>query len=258
MTRIPGWHSQAAPASAPDVAPRHAHGLPDLHRLACCWSGAGLATPCWPLPAVQPRGWSWRPYLRWPASRAPPSRAPQAAGVCVARCWLRHRRPGLRLHVRVGAVTCWALRSGHHRHAADHGLAGLRAGLLLCALQVTALLLLHQSTTPAASAVTVTSQTPDRAADRAADPDAGQPGGGGLIHHLMAHRSVLRLRDQERLADWDARRQRLVLGGRRRSAHHPCVSPLPAQSGRDVEAFMRIGQPGRAALHRGRAPGGDA
>ena len=39
-------------------------------------------------------------------------------------------------------------------------LAGLRAGLLLCALQVTALLLLHQSTTPAASAVTVTSQTP--------------------------------------------------------------------------------------------------
>ena len=59
----------------------------------------------------------------------------------------------------------------------------------------------------------------------------------------MAHRLTLALRDQERLADW-TRVANDWYWEADADLRITYVSPSFAQSGRDVEAFMRIGQPG--------------
>ena len=190
-----------APASAPGG------GAATLVPAVCAvrWpaaGGAGLGRPGWASPggSTAPAG-NWRAWLQWPTSQAPPS-APQAAAPGAGLdAGLRHRRsPGWPMCV--GAGTHMPGLSQRPSSSLTMALAGLRAGLLPVRTAGDGPAAAAQSTTPAASAVTVLDdRTLTGAADRAAGPDAGQPGG-GFDHHLMAHRLTLALRDRERLADW--------------------------------------------------------
>ena len=246
MTRIPGWHTPSSLQHQP-LMWRHATLTACLicTVLALLLAVLAWATPWLGLsPAAQPRRLELAAVFALASltgaaltrlKRPRLGAGSMLACAIVGLAWVAHVS-GLGLHMP-------GLSAAAIIVTLTMALAGLRAGLLLCALQVTALLLLHQSTTPAASAVTVTSQTPTELLIVQLTLMLGSLVAGGLIHHLMAHRLTLALRDQERLADW-TRVANDWYWEADADLRITYVSPSFAQSGRDVEAFMRIGQPG--------------